>query len=86
MGSPVANGGPQIGYSELAGTPLGSQTSGPEGAACAGTGDGALGFWKALRQVYGQAAYGAKYDKAVECLTKDRERLLTFYDFPAEYW
>ncbi len=100
------------------------------------TGDGALGFWKALRQVYGQAreqrcwvhktanvlnkmpkslqskakghlqdiwmaetrsdaekafdffqeAYGAKYDKAVECLSKDRERLLTFYDFPAEHW
>ncbi len=100
------------------------------------TGDGALGFWKALRQVYGQAreqrcwvhktanvlnkmpkslqskakghlqdiwmaetrsdaakafdffqeAYGAKYDKAVDCLTKDRERLLTFYDFPAEHW
>ncbi len=100
------------------------------------TGVGALGFWKALRQVYGQAreqrcwvhktanvlnkmpkslqskakghlqdiwmaetrsdaekafdffqeAYGAKYDKAVDCLTKDRERLLTFYDFPAEHW
>ncbi len=100
------------------------------------TGDGALGFWKALRQVYGQAAeqrcwvhktanvlnkmpkslqskakghlqdiwmaetrsdaekafdffqeaYGTKYDKAVDCLTKDRERLLTFYDLPAEHW
>ena len=100
------------------------------------TGDGALGFWKALRQVYGQTreqrcwvhktanvlnklpksvqgkakahlqdiwmaetrvdaesafdfflqAYGAKYDKAVECLVKDRDRLLTFYDFPAEHW
>ena len=99
-------------------------------------GDGALGFWKALRQVYGQTreqrcwvhktanvlnklpksmqgkakghlqdiwmaetkadaegafdffvrAYRAKYDKAVECLTKDRDRLLTFYDFPAEHW
>lgn len=31
-------------------------------------------------------AYGAKYDKAVECLTKDRDRLLTFYDLPAEHW
>ena len=31
-------------------------------------------------------AYRAKYDKAVECLTKDRDRLLTFYDFPAEHW
>jgi len=30
--------------------------------------------------------YGAKYDKAVECLTKDRDVLLTFYDFPAEHW
>jgi len=100
------------------------------------TGDGALGFWKALRQVYGQTreqrcwghktanvlnklpkstqgkakrhlqdtwmaetrldadnafdffiqAYNAKYYKAVECLVKDRDRLLTFYDFPAEHW
>lgn len=31
-------------------------------------------------------AYGAKYPKAVECLAKDREVLLTFYDFPAEHW
>ncbi len=31
-------------------------------------------------------AYGAKYDKAAECLAKDRDRLLTFYDFPAEHW
>ena len=30
--------------------------------------------------------YGAKYDKAVICLTKDRDALLTFYDFPAEHW
>jgi transposase-like protein len=30
--------------------------------------------------------YGVKYDKAVECLTKDREALLAFYDFPAEHW
>jgi len=30
--------------------------------------------------------YAAKYAKAVECLTKDREALLTFYDFPAEHW
>ena len=99
-------------------------------------GDGNLGFWKALRQVYGAAreqrcwvhktgnvlnklpkgvqakakqhlhaiwmaetraaaeaafdhfvdAYAAKYDKAVACLVKDRETLLTFYDFPAEHW
>jgi putative transposase len=99
-------------------------------------GDGALGFWKAieevfpstrhqrcwvhktanvlnkvaravqvnmkadLREIYGaptRAAaevaidvfadkYGAKYDKAVACLTKDREALLAFFDFPAEHW
>ena len=30
--------------------------------------------------------WGIKYDKAVECLTKDREALLAFYDFPAEHW
>jgi transposase-like protein len=30
--------------------------------------------------------YRAKYDKAVECLTKDRETLLAIYDFPAEHW
>ncbi len=32
------------------------------------------------------AAFGAKYPKAVECLVKDREMLLAFYDFPAEHW
>ncbi len=31
-------------------------------------------------------SYGAKYEKAVECLTKDRDVLLAFYDFPAEHW
>jgi transposase-like protein len=100
------------------------------------TGDGALGFWKALKKVYPKtreqrcwvhktanildklpkrlqpeakqklhdiwmadtrehaheafdlfvATYKAKYPKAVECLVKDREVLLTFYDFPAEHW
>jgi transposase-like protein len=30
--------------------------------------------------------YGAKYPKAAECLQKDRDVLLTFYDFPAEPW
>ncbi len=30
--------------------------------------------------------YGVKYDKAVTCLIKDRDALLTFYDFPAEHW
>ncbi len=29
--------------------------------------------------------YGVKYDKAADCLTKDRDALLAFYDFPAEH-
>jgi putative transposase len=99
-------------------------------------GDGALGFWKAIRKIWSKtreqrcwvhktanvldkmpkrlqpqtkvmlheiwmadtrenanqafdlfvATYEAKYPKAVECLTKDRDVLLTFYDFPAEHW
>jgi putative transposase len=99
-------------------------------------GDGALGFWVALRQVYSgtkeqrcwvhkianildklpkrvqprakdmlheimyapdrQSAledierfsqeFEAKYPKAVECLLKDQDELLTFFDFPAEHW
>ena len=100
------------------------------------TGDGALGFWKALEEVCpatqhqrcwvhkatnvldklprsiqpaakadlreiwqapdrdtAEAAiatfagkYGAKYEKAASCLLKDRNALLSFYDFPAEHW
>jgi transposase-like protein len=99
-------------------------------------GDGALGFWNALREVFGKTreqrcwvhktgnilnampksvqpkakghlqdiwmaetkkdadaafdffieAYGVKYDRAVAKLTKDRDVLLSFYDFPAEHW
>jgi transposase-like protein len=99
-------------------------------------GDGALGFWAALRKVFGETreqrcwvhktanvlnylprgkhgkakgmlhdiwmaetkaeaeaafdlfieTYQAKYPKAAECLAKDRDVLLTFYDFPAEHW
>ena len=99
-------------------------------------GDGAMGFWAALEEVYpstrhqrcwvhktlnvlkhfpknlhgqvkdkirqiwmaqnrqdaGRACdllvqtYQAKYPKAVECLVKDRDTMLTFYDFPAEHW
>jgi transposase-like protein len=30
--------------------------------------------------------YGVKYEKAINCLTKDRDALLVFYDFPAEHW
>ncbi len=107
-------------------------TMGPKRA----TGDGALGFWKALRKVYSETrqqrcwvhktanvlnklpkgllpqakqrlhdiwmapgkddadkaldlfldTYRAKYPKAAECLAKDRDALLAFYDFPAEHW
>ena len=53
-----------------------------------------------LREIYGaptraaaEAAidvfadkYRAKYDKAIACLTKDREALVAFFDFPAEHW
>jgi putative transposase len=99
-------------------------------------GDGSLGFWKALEEVWPQtlaqrcwvhktanvlskmpksvgakaksmlqdiwlapskaqaltaldlfvATFSAKYPGAVECLTKDRDRLFTFYGFPAEHW
>ncbi|EPX87790.1 Transposase [Rubellimicrobium thermophilum DSM 16684] len=30
--------------------------------------------------------YGAKYPKAVDCLTRDHDALLAFFDFPAEHW
>ncbi len=30
--------------------------------------------------------YAAKYPKASECLRKDRDAVLAFYDFPAEHW
>jgi putative transposase len=30
--------------------------------------------------------YAPKYDKAIEWLIKDRETLLTFFDFPADHW
>ena len=30
--------------------------------------------------------YAAKYEKAVSCLTRDREALLAFYGFPADHW
>jgi len=30
--------------------------------------------------------WSAKYPKATHCLQKDRDVLLTFYDFPAEHW
>ena len=30
--------------------------------------------------------YKDKYPRAADCLAKDRDVLLTFYDFPAEHW
>ncbi|BBM05180.1 hypothetical protein HAALTHF_04330n [Vreelandella aquamarina] len=30
--------------------------------------------------------FEAKYPRAMECLAKDREELLAFYDYPAEHW
>lgn len=38
------------------------------------------------RIIFVAYAYRAKYPKAVECLEKDYDDLLTFYDFPAEHW
>jgi hypothetical protein len=31
-------------------------------------------------------SYQVKYQTAAECLNKDRDMLLTFYDCPAEHW
>jgi transposase-like protein len=33
-----------------------------------------------------EEVYSQKYERAVACLLKDRESLLSFYDFPAEHW
>jgi putative transposase len=35
---------------------------------------------------YFAQVYGGKYPKAADCLLKDKDKLLTFYDFPAEHW
>ena len=50
-------------------------------------------IWMAETKADAEAAFDAfiesyqvKYDKAAECLNKDRDALLTFYDFPAEHW
>ncbi len=49
--------------------------------------------WQAPNRAMAEAAiatfaekYGAKYEKAVACLVRDRDALLIFYDFPAEHW
>ncbi len=43
---------------------------------------------KAALEAYDEffTLYEAKYPKACACLKKDKETLLTFYDFPAEHW
>jgi putative transposase len=33
-----------------------------------------------------RTTFTAKYPAAWKCLEKDKERLFTFYDFPAEHW
>jgi putative transposase len=50
-------------------------------------------IWQAPDRVTAETAvatfaekYAAKYEKVVTCLLKDRDALLTFYDFPAEHW
>jgi putative transposase len=50
-------------------------------------------IWMAETKAEAQAAFDAfiqayalKYEKAADCLAKDREALLAFYDFPAEHW
>jgi len=50
-------------------------------------------IWMAATRVQAHSAFGtfvkayeAKYPKAAECLEKDREALLAFYDFPALHW
>jgi putative transposase len=50
-------------------------------------------IWMAETKAHAVVAFGqfvttfeTKYPKAVECLVKDREALLAFYDFPAAHW
>jgi transposase-like protein len=50
-------------------------------------------IWMAETKVAAENAFDAfietyelKYEKSAECLAKDREVLLAFYDFPAEHW
>ena len=56
-------------------------------------GDALRQIWMADTKAYGQKAldlfletYQDKYPAAAECLKKDRDKLLTFYDFPAKHW
>lgn len=51
-----------------------------------------LSKWRGARGIATEAFDGAlarfeaKYPKELECLSKDRGELLSFYDFPAEHW
>ena len=45
------------------------------------TKDSANKAWSAFTK-----RFELKYSKAVKCLVKDKDELLTFYDFPAEHW
>jgi hypothetical protein len=57
-------------------------------------GDGALGCWKALRDVFADTKeqrcwwhkIAAKWPEAVAKITNDLDVLLAFYDFPGEDW
>jgi transposase-like protein len=60
-------------------------------------GDGALGLWAALREVFPATRHQrdwvhktanvlAALPKAVAKVTNDAEELLCFFDFPAEHW
>lgn len=50
-------------------------------------------IWMAETKVAAEIAFDAfiesyqlKYEKTADCLAKDRDALLAFYDFPAEHW
>jgi len=50
-------------------------------------------IWQAATRAEAHQAFGlfistfeGKYAKTAECLRKDREELLAFYDFPAPHW
>ena len=50
-------------------------------------------IWMAETKIAAEAAFDAfiesyelKYAKAAQCLAKDHDALLVFYDFPAEHW
>ena len=50
-------------------------------------------IWMAETKIAAEAAFDAfiesyelKYAKVAQCLAKDRDALLVFYDFPAEHW